>query len=139
MFNTLNTFESEDKRKYKKISKATLIKMLSMNNLVFYNKNADRPYKSLLEILVAYLKDKFKGKVLGNNDESFKKSDMSNLDLNKDSVSERNKLQKSLNHTENLREEKSNKANGRVESYKLVQKQHAKERPKTSKKPNQNI
>lgn len=45
---TLACLESEDEKKYKKISKSTLIKMLSLNNIVFFNKQSVNPFKSLL-------------------------------------------------------------------------------------------
>lgn len=37
--------------------------MLSLNNLVFGNKFSEKPYKSLVEILVKYLKDKFSARI----------------------------------------------------------------------------
>lgn len=77
-------FEWEDKKNEKKISKSILIKLLSMNNLVFVNKNSAKPLKSLMEILVSYLKDKFRMKVdIGNGInavQSVKKTEISNLD-----------------------------------------------------------
>lgn len=39
--------------------------MLSLNNLVFGNKFSEKPFKSLVEILVSYLKDKFVARVEG--------------------------------------------------------------------------
>ena len=60
---TLQTFEHEDKELKKKISKSVLIKILSMNNLVYFNKQSEKPFKSLLEVLVHYLKNKFEAKL----------------------------------------------------------------------------
>lgn len=48
---------------YKKINKSVLVKLLSMNNLVYFNKQSEKPYGSMLEILVGYLRDKFKTKI----------------------------------------------------------------------------
>lgn len=37
-----------------------LVKMLCMNILVYNNKQSNKPLESLLEVLVGYLKDKFR-------------------------------------------------------------------------------
>ena len=34
-----------------------------MNNLVYFNKQAEKPYKSLVEVLVHYLRNKFEMRV----------------------------------------------------------------------------
>jgi hypothetical protein len=53
----------EEERRYKKIGKGLLIKMLSMSNLVGLNREREKPYPSLLEVLVGYLKEKFINRV----------------------------------------------------------------------------
>ena len=42
-----------------------LIRMLQMNNLVYWNKQSDKPFRSLLEVLVNYLKNKFQDRIEG--------------------------------------------------------------------------
>lgn len=65
MFKTLNCFEAEDKENTKKIVKSTVIKMLCINNLVVNNKKIDKEKqcKSLLTLLVQYLRGKFVDRV----------------------------------------------------------------------------
>ena len=64
---TYETFESEDIRSNVKIPKATLIKTLCMEHLLSANKKLDKPLKSLAEILVGYLKNKFISKQKENH------------------------------------------------------------------------
>lgn len=96
--------------------------MLSMNNLVYFNKQADKPFGSLLEILVNYLRDKFRVKIElssynNDSDVNAKKTEMSNMDNN---FSEKgNKADNSFNNTGKLTNDKNkNSGNSKHESSK---------------------
>lgn len=66
---TYEAFESEDVRSKVKIPKATLIRSLCMEHLISQNKRLDKPFKSLAEILISYLKNKYAGRQKENQSE----------------------------------------------------------------------
>ncbi len=59
----MEAFESETQGNAKKINKSTLIQMLEMTTLFQLNKTSVSPEKSLIDILVNYLKNKFRLRV----------------------------------------------------------------------------
>lgn len=68
---TYQAFESEDLRSKQKIPKASLIKHLCMDHLVGINKKMEKPYKSLAEILINYLKGKYLQRQKENQNDKF--------------------------------------------------------------------
>lgn len=72
---TYQTFEEEETRSNIKVTKSAIVKNLCLEHLVFANRKSPEPYKSLLEVLVNYLKTKYlnKKKEAVNNDKSIGK------------------------------------------------------------------
>lgn len=68
---TYEAFENEDVRSKQKIPKASLIKHLCMEHLIGQNKKMDKPYKSLSEILIHYLKGKYLSRQKENQNDKF--------------------------------------------------------------------
>ena len=59
--------------------------MLSMNNLVYFNKQSEHPYKSLVEVLVNYLRNKFEMRVR-NTTKAPEPSNKTDIGINTENV-----------------------------------------------------
>lgn len=64
-FKTFEAFEGENPRGKNKISRNLIIKNLCLEYLVVSNKKSSNPLKSLLDMLVEYLKNKYVAKKMG--------------------------------------------------------------------------